>query len=87
MIGPKVVGSNKICQKKVYTSGRNRRGKTRTTSFGEKGLFIGRDIFLGKQLLPQINNFFKEVLQNKEMTSQWSNHCWMLLASRKMTFR
>ena len=28
----------------------------RTTSFGEKGLFICRHIYLGKQLLPQINN-------------------------------
>ena len=28
----------------------------RTTSFGEKGLFIYRHIYLGKQLLLQINN-------------------------------
>ena len=28
----------------------------RTTSFGGKGLFICRHIYLGKQLLPRINN-------------------------------
>ena len=37
-------------------------------------------IYLGKQLLPQINDCCQEVLQNDEMTSLWSNHCWMLAA-------
>ena len=29
---------------------------SRITSFGEKGLFIRKHIYVGKQLLPQINN-------------------------------
>ena len=41
----------------------------RTTSFGEKGLFICRQIYLCKQLLPQINSCCQEVMQNNEMTS------------------
>ena len=59
----------------------------RITSFGENGLFIRKHIYLGKQLLPQINNCCLEVLQNNEMPSPWSNHCRMLVASRKTTTR
>ena len=59
----------------------------RTTSFGEKGLFICGHINLVKQLLPQINDCCQEVLQNNEMTSPLSNHCWMLVACRKTTTR
>ena len=59
----------------------------RTTSFGEKDLFICGHIYLGEKLLPQINNYCQEVMQNNEMTSPWSNHCWMLVASRKTTTR
>ena len=57
----------------------------RTTSFGQKGLFICGHIYLGRQLLPQINNCCQEVLQNNEITSPWSNHCSMLVASGKTT--
>ena len=57
----KKVGSNKICQIKVYIS---------KAEIGEEsnreGWFISRHIYLGKQLLPQINNCCQEVLQNNE---------------------
>ena len=59
----------------------------RTMSFGEKGLFICRLVYLCKQLLLQINSCCQEVMQNNEMTSPWSNHCWMLVASIKTTTR
>ena len=50
--------------------GRNRRGKNnRTTSFGEKGLFVCGHICLCKQLLPQINSCCQKVMQNNEMIS------------------
>ena len=53
----KCVGSNKICPKKVYLLEDEIPEKNnRTTSFGEKGLFICGHIFLCKQLLPQINS-------------------------------
>ena len=54
-----------------------------TTSFGEKGLFICRHIYLGKKLLSQINSCCQEVTQNNEMTFPWFINCWMLVASRK----
>ena len=38
----------------------------RTTSSGEKGLFICGHIYLGKQLLPQINSCCQEVMQNND---------------------
>ena len=49
-----------------------------TTSFGEKGLFICRHIYLGTKLLLQINSCCQEVMQNNEMTFPWFIHCWML---------
>ena len=57
------------------------KGNNRTTSFGEKGLFICRHIYLCKQFLPPIKSCCQEVMQNNEMTSPWSDHCWMLVAS------
>ena len=59
----------------------------RTMGFGDKGLFLCRHIYLCKQLLPQINSCCQEVMQNNEMTSPWSNHCWMPVASIKTTTR
>ena len=59
----KCVGSNKICPKNVYISEAEIAEKNdRTTSFGEKGLFICGHIYSGKQLLPQINNCCEEVM-------------------------
>ena len=76
--------SNKICPKKVYISEAEIAEKNnRTTSFGEKDLFICGHIYLCKQLLPPMNICYQEVMQNNEITSPWSNHCWMLVASRK----
>ena len=40
-----------------------------TTSFGEKGLFSCRHIYLCRWLLPQINSCCQVVMQNNEMTS------------------
>ena len=81
MAGPK---SNKICPQKVYISEAEiAEENNRTTSFGENDLFICLHIYFGKQLLPQIDNCCQEVIQNNEMTSPWSNHCWMLVAFRK----
>ena len=77
----KCVGSNMICPEKVHISEVEiAEENNRTTSLGEKGLFICRHIHLCKQLLPQINSCCQEVMQNNEMTSPWSNHCWMLVA-------
>ena len=65
-----------MCSKKVYISEAEiAEDNNRTTSFGEKGLFICGHIHLGKQLLPQINSCCQVVMQNNEMTSPWSNHC------------
>ena len=84
----KCVGSNKICPEKMYISQVEIAEETnRTTSFGEKGLFIYGHIYLYKQLLPQINSFCQEVMQNNETISPWPNHCWMLVTSRKTTTR
>ena len=84
----KCVGSNKICPKKVHISETEiAEENNRTMSFEEKGLFICRDIYLCKQLLPQINSCCQEVMQNNEMTSPWSNSCWMLVASIKSITR
>ena len=58
----------------------------RTTSFGEKGLFICRHICLCKQL-PQLNSCCQEVMRNNEMTSLWSNHCLMLVAYIKNDYQ
>ena len=58
-----------------------------TTSFGEIGSFICRHIYLCKQLLLQINSCCQVVMKNNEMTSPWSSHCRMLVASRKTTTR
>ena len=55
MAGPK--------SKKLYISSRNRR---ETTNFGEKGLLVCRHVYFGKQLLPQINDCCREMLQNNE---------------------
>ena len=60
-------------------------GNNRTKNFGGKGFLICGHIYLGKQLPSQINDCCQEVLQNDEMTSLWSNHCRMLVASRKAT--
>ena len=89
MIGPKGrLEATRFVQKKVYISKAEiAEENNRTTSSGEKGLFICGHIYLGKQLLLQINSCCQEVLQNNEMTSPWSNHCWVLVASRKMTTR
>ena len=81
-------GSNKICLKTVHTSeAEMAKENKRTTNFGEKGLFLCGHIYLGKQLLLQINNCYREVLQNNEVTYPWSNHCGMFVASRKTTTR
>ena len=83
----KCVGSNNTCPKKVYISEVEiAEENNRTMSSGEKG-FTCRHIYLCKQLLPQINSCCQEVMQNNEMTSPWSNHCWMLAASIKTTTR
>ena len=77
-----------ICPKKVHMSeAKIAEENNRTTSFGEKGLFICKHIHLCKQLLPQINSCCQEVMQNNEMTSPWSNHCLMLVAHAKTTTR
>ena len=84
----KCVGSNKICPKRcTYQEAEIAEENNRTMSFGVKGLFICRHIYLCKQLLPQIISCYQEVMQNNEMISPWSNHCWMLVASIKMTTR
>ena len=84
----KCVGSNTICQKKVHISEAEiAEENNRTMGFGDKGLFLCRHIYLCKQLLPQINSCCQEVMQNNEMTSPWSNHCWMPVASIKTTTR
>ena len=61
----------------------------RATSFGEKAcLFADTFTYVSnKQNKPQINNCCQEVMQNNVMTFPWSNHCWMLVASRKTTTR
>ena len=86
---PKSVLEAKIClQQKVYISEAEIAEKNnRTMSFGEKDLFICGHLYLCKQLLLQINSCCHEVMQNNKMTSLWSNHCWMLLASIKTTSR
>ena len=68
MAGPKIeVGSNKICPKRLYTSEVEiAEENNRTTSFGEKGLFICGHIYFGKQLLLQINICCREVMQNNK---------------------
>ena len=87
----KFVHGREVCwkqqglSKKVYIS--EAEENNRTTSFGEKGLVICGHIYLCNQLLPQINSCYQEVMQNNEMTSPWSNYCWMLVASRKTTTR
>ena len=43
------------------------------------GSFICRHIYLCKQ----INSCCQVVMKNNEMTSPWSNHCRMHVASRK----
>ena len=59
----KCVGSNKICLNKVYISEDEiAEENNRTTSFGEKGLFICRHIYLGEQLLSQINSYCQVVM-------------------------
>ena len=59
----KCVRSNKICSKRVYISEAEiTEESNRTTSLGEKGLFICGHIYLGKQLLPQINSCCQEVM-------------------------
>ena len=84
----KCVGSSRICPKKgVHITGKIVEENNRTMSFREKGLFVSGHIYLGKQLLLQINSCCQEVMQNNEMTSPWSNHCWMLVASIKTTTR
>ena len=84
----KCVGSNIISPKKVHISEAEiTEENNRTTTFGEKGLFIYRHIHLCEQLLLQINSCCQEVMQNNEMTSPWSNHCLMLVASIKTTTR
>ena len=45
------------------------RKNSRTTSFGENGLFSCGRSYFGKQLLPQINICCREVMQNNKMTS------------------
>ena len=51
-----MVGSNKIGPKGCAYLAEIAEENIRTTSFGEKGLFICRHIYLGKRLLPQLNN-------------------------------
>ena len=81
-----IQGEQQDLSKKVYISEAEIANEnSRTTTFGEKGLFICGQIYLGKQLLPQINNCCQEVLQNNEMTCPWSKHCWMLVACGKTT--
>ena len=65
-----------ICPQKVHIS--EAEIAEENNSFGEKGLFICRHIYLCKQLLPQINSCCQEVMQNNEMISPWSNPCLML---------
>ena len=65
----KLVGSNKVCPEKVYTSKAEiAEEKSRTTSFGENGLFSCERICFGKQLLLQINIYCQEVMQNNGIT-------------------
>ena len=59
----KCVGSNKIYPNKVYISEAEiAEENNRTTSFGEKGLFICGHIYSGEQLLPQINSCCQVVM-------------------------
>ena len=83
MAGPKtVLEATRFVKKKVHvTEVEIAKENNRTLSFGEKGVFICRHIYLCKQLLPQINSCCQEVMQNNEMNSPWSNHCLMLVAS------
>ena len=85
MAGPKSRLEAARFVKKVYISkAKIAEENNRTMNFGEKGLLICGHIYLGKQLQLQISDCCLEVLQNKEMTSPWSNHCWMLVAELKM---
>ena len=78
--------TTRFVKKEVYVSeAKIAKENNRTSSFEEKGLFTCRHIYLCKQLLPQIYSCCQEVIQNNEMTSPWSNHCWMLVASIKTT--
>ena len=66
----KKVEGNKICPKRVYISEAEIAEESNgTTSFREKGSFGCRHICLGKQWLPQINIYCREVMQNNKMTS------------------
>ena len=71
MAGPKIrLEATRLVQKKVYTSEAEiSEENSRTTSFGENGLFSCRHICFGKQLLPQINIYCREVMQNNKITS------------------
>ena len=89
MAGPKSkLNPTRFVQKRCTYLAEIAKENNRTTSFGEKGSFICRHISLGKQLLAQKATVVKtEVLQNNEMPSPWSKHCWMLVASRNTTIR
>ena len=86
MAGPeKCVRSNKICAKWcTYHRPKSPRKIIEPRVLEEK-VCLFADIYLCKQLLPQINSCCQEVMQNNEMASSWSNHCLMLVASIKKT--
>ena len=71
MAGPKSrLEATRFVQKMVYTSvAEIAEENSRTTSFGDDGLFSCGHICSGKQLLPQINNCCREMIQNSKITS------------------
>ena len=85
MAGPKsVLEAKRFVQKRcTYQRPKSPRKVIEPRVLEKKGLFIYGHIYLCKQLLPQINSCCQEVMQNNETTSSWSNHYWMLVASRK----
>ena len=58
MAGPKSkLEATRFVQKRCKYLAEIAEKNNRATSFGENGLSVCRHIYLGKQLLPQINNF------------------------------
>ena len=68
--GRKVDWKRQGLSKKVYTSKAEiAEENSRTTSFGENGLFSCGHVCFGKQLLPQMNICCRKAMKNNKITS------------------
>ena len=80
-----MAGPKSVLEMVHISKDENAEENDRSTSFREKSLFICRNIYLCKQLLPQMNRCCQVMMWNSEMASPWSNHFGCLKHLEKAT--